>query len=147
MTPVQEAHKYALGFWFAPDMTLQQVIEAAWMMGYLRANGSDQDVPGTTPELPGETEGWLKLEHVNGEHPCGGVAFYATQIPDPYAPAKLDILRIYAAPPHGPGEQPEPPRWRVPLPIDQPLCFTCGRGVHPYTNGDVNWKSVIGEPR
>jgi hypothetical protein len=120
-----------------------QYLGEAYLQGVESGKRAATAVRASDPQIPlGPDPTWKQLQHVNGDHPCGGLAFCITERPDPARPARLDILRIYEREIRGPHDPPGPYVWRVPIPTDAPTCAVCRRPINPYTNDDVNWKKI-----
>jgi hypothetical protein len=136
---------------------LHALLGKAWLSGYTSSGGqvrqnagmpthpsvsvSDLRIPRSWPTPPDPT--WEPVMHTRGRYPCGAPAFFVTDRPRRDQVAKLELLRIWAAPPVPPGSAPQPAYWRVPLPSDEPICASCSRRVNAYTEDDVNWTAVM----
>ena len=112
--------------------------------GVLRPLDSGIPVPRVHPNPPTPPESyWTAVLHTRGRYPCGAPAFYVVERPRRDVVAKLELLRIWAAPPMPPGSPPQEPYWRIPLPSDEPVCASCLRPINAYTQEDVNWTEVL----
>lgn len=139
--PEQQAQMYALQQWLSPMMPLAALLEQAWLAGY----GSRPHLPDVPQPLGAQIDPtWISVIHRYGEHPCEGTALYVTHRPDPTRPGKLEMLRIWARPRQEPGDPPGPYHWRAPFPDDAPVCATCGQPINPYTNDQLDWRTVYG---
>lgn len=83
--------------------------------------------PASTYEIPTDAlpQGWRKVYHNRGEYPCGRPAFLLTRPIYADEASTFELMRFIN------GNH---------ITInDAPLCGSCQRPVHPYSNADLDW--------